>query len=610
MTSGLIVLALLVAYIYARQQTALEAREQVTEDLVVRLQLVTKRAELSEFPLSNTKSWDQLADDLGLAAGCRVSFIDRRGRVLGDSMVSLERLSQLDSHSERPEVIAALRGRTEAVERYSNTTGRNMLYVAAPWRGRGATLGVVRLALPMTQVEAALNSLLRVLLVAAVIALVVGLIVSLFAAQIASRGIRSLIQVAAQMEEGNLNIIVDKTSGGEVAELGQALERQARSLAQVIRVLRRERDIFDSILTGMKEGVLYLDADAKIVMVNPALRDMLLMTSEVKGKRIEDLIGETEFNEMLDALYDIGSESEEDEEDEAPRIIQGELKIGGLKPAILRVRAQRVEGEHGGVVAVFLDLTETRRLENMRKEFVANVSHELRTPITSIRSASETLQRVSDSRPDIMPRFLDIIDRNAERLFALVEDVLDLSRIESRQFSMSIVSLDVAEAFEKTASLFYDRLQKRGIQLLVSQSEPLWVRADRRGLEHVLTNLTDNAVKYAGVDTMIELSAEAAQGVVVLRVKDNGVGINEKHLSRLFERFFRVDAGRSREEGGTGLGLSIVKHLVESMGGKVSVSSKVGEGTCFSIELTQAGRTDGDAQLPPSARGALLSTGG
>jgi two-component system, OmpR family, phosphate regulon sensor histidine kinase PhoR len=238
---------------------------------------------------------------------------------------------------------------------------------------------------------------------------------------------------------------------------------------------------------------------------------------------------------------------------------------------------------------VFVDVTETRRLEALRREFVANVSHELRTPVTTIRSAAETLHLTLETDLGMAAKFTDIIDRNATRLQTLVEDLLDLSRIESRKYSLSLVPVRLGEFFQNIARLQEELAQKRRVTVKIEVPDGLPpVRADRNALERVLTNLVDNAIKYAGEGRQVVLRAEPSAGQLLVSVIDNGPGIEERHLSRIFERFYRVDAGRSRDVGGTGLGLSIVKHLVESMGGSVGVESQVGRGTQFLVRLPLA----------------------
>jgi two-component system, OmpR family, phosphate regulon sensor histidine kinase PhoR len=265
----------------------------------------------------------------------------------------------------------------------------------------------------------------------------------------------------------------------------------------------------------------------------------------------------------------------------------GEVELAGLKPRRLLVRAIGLRGEErGGLLAVFVDVTDVRRLESLRRDFVSNASHELRTPVSSILSAAETLRDMAPADPRASLRFVDIIFRNAERLKRLVDDLLELSRIESREFQLRCDVGDAGDAIHHVFSLFRERADKKKIRLVARLAPKLpEVVFDRQALEAVLSNLVDNAVKYCPEGASITVSAGAEGDHVRISVEDTGPGVESKHLPRLFERFYRVDAGRSREVGGTGLGLSIVKHLVEAMQGSVGVSSVVGQGTTFYFTL-------------------------
>jgi len=319
--------------------------------------------------------------------------------------------------------------------------------------------------------------------------------------------------------------------------------------------------------------VLLLDRSGHIYVLNPSLREMLLVGPDSVGKTVLEVVRHAELKELLDQ----GRRSLEP--------VTREIEFGNLQPRRLLVRAAQLPGDQGGLLAVFVDVTEVRRLESLRREFVANVSHELRTPVTAVRSAAETLQNAAADDPVAARAFIGIIERNAERLHDLVEDLLDLSRIESRGLKLNIEALEVDGVYDQVLSLFSERAAKRGTVLENEAEEDLpRVLADRRALEHVLTNLVDNAVKYCPNAT-IRLRAVAHEQSIELLVEDNGPGIEQRHLPRLFERFYRVDAGRSRDIGGTGLGLSIVKHMVEAMGGTVHVESTPQVGTRFGVVL-------------------------
>jgi len=578
---GLIGLSVLIAYGYSSRQAERVAKAEIENALQVRLALLAHQMEAQDLSAFATTDWDPMADSLGNVAKTRVTVIAADGTVLGDSKVDRAALAEVDNHRSRPEVEAALRGGVGKADRLSETTGRWMFYIAAPLHFGDRVVGVVRLAVPTTTIDASLEALRRVLVVAATLALSLSLVVAVVFVQVLSVRLTGLTGAAKRMAAGDLSVRARIPGGGELSQLGDALDHLARSLSTTLGDLREERDRIAGILSSMEEGVLFLDEAGKVVLVNPALRKMLLLSGDPMGRSLLEVVRHAELKEMVDAAFD-----GELDEDEGVGAIQGEIRIGGLLPRQLLVRIQRLEGAAAGVVGVFMDVTENRRLENLRREFVANVSHELRTPVTSIRSAAETLGGDAVLTSDMAKRFVDIIDRNATRLQSLVEDLLDLSRIESRQFSLTLGALDPVQVIHHIASLFEDRAGRRPVTLEVQLSGPLpSVRADRKALEHVISNLVDNAVKYAGAGKRVVLSAKQEGDSVEFSVEDDGVGIEPKHLPRLFERFYRVDAGRSRDVGGTGLGLAIVKHLVESMQGTVRVQSEVGKGTTFFVRL-------------------------
>jgi two-component system phosphate regulon sensor histidine kinase PhoR len=304
--------------------------------------------------------------------------------------------------------------------------------------------------------------------------------------------------------------------------------------------------------------------------MNAALRSMLLVSADPVGKNMLHVIRNADLSEMVERARG-GSASEM------------ELELSGLVSKRVLVRASALEREPGSVLAVLVDLTELRKLESVRRDFVANASHELRSPLTSIRAAAETLESAYDD-PDSARRFVELIVRNAERLQNLVDDMLALSRIEAREVQLASEVLDANAVAERVVSQHSPRAQLKRIALSYQPGMPA-VRADRRALEHVLGNLIDNALKYCPEGAQVRVGASRDNGFVRLSVCDNGPGIAPRHLERLFERFYRVDAGRSRELGGTGLGLAIVKHLVEAMGGTVAVQSRVGAGSTFSFTL-------------------------
>jgi two-component system phosphate regulon sensor histidine kinase PhoR len=569
---GVIIVSVVVAYGYSSNRLERELTERVRAELIVRAKLVALGAESSYALWEDHARWRELAHDLGNRTKADVTLLRKDGTLLGDSR------DRDDSagFGARPEVQQALE-RAGEEPGYASVLDGHTLVVAVPFKRADEYAGVVRVALPLTEVDAALAELGQTLSMATALALAAAIVVSTLAAELASRTARSLTEVARRMADGDLSTRARQTGDDEFGELGRALDQLAKNLSRTLGELREERDRLGGILSGMQEGVLLLDATGHISVLNPSLREMLLVGPDSVGKTVLELVRHAELKELLD----LGRRSID--------AVTREIEIGNLQPRRLLVRAAQLHGDQGGLLAVFVDVTEVRRLESMRREFVANVSHELRTPVTAVRSAAETLQNAASEDPAATRAFLGIIERNAERLHDLVEDLLDLSRIESRGLKLNIEPLELDAVYDQVLSLFSERAEKRGTSLEHDLPENLpAVLADRRALEHVLTNLVDNAVKYCPAGTRIRLHAMTEPDGVELIVEDNGPGIEARHLPRLFERFYRVDAGRSRDIGGTGLGLSIVKHLVEAMDGTVRVESTPRVGTKFGVSLKTA----------------------
>jgi two-component system, OmpR family, phosphate regulon sensor histidine kinase PhoR len=403
------------------------------------------------------------------------------------------------------------------------------------------------------------------------------------------RPIREIARTATAMADGDLTIRASVESDDEIGRLGDALNRLGRDLSRQIDELRGERDLLSGILDGMGEGVLVVDRDDRVVLANQALRGMASIGDGAIGQLVLEGIRNATLQEALTAARD------------QKESVVREIELGRLFPRRLLVRVSRLpqrngEGEKAegqrqerGLIAVFHDVTDLRRLETIRTDFVANVSHELRTPVTAISTAAETLLGGALADPKDAAEFVDVIDRHAQRLRHLVDDLLDLSKLESKGFRLALADVDLQGMVSHTVKLAQDPAGRRRVDIRMGSMAGIKVRADRRALEQVVMNLLDNAIKYAGEGAHVTLAAAArGGGEVELSVADDGVGISPAHLGRLFERFYRVDTGRSRELGGTGLGLSIVKHLVELMGGTIRVESSPGKGATFTIRLKDA----------------------
>ena len=575
---GLIAVCVAVAFLFlgAAIDRFLTQREE--QHLRVRAAGVAHAATLAGLADHDLAAWDALADGLAATTEARVTIAGRDGTVWGDSELAADQLARVENHAARAEIRAALDRGTGSATRHSTTLGRRMMYVAASFpAGAARPVGVVRLALPLTTVDEAVARMRWLLALAALLALGVAVGLSWLAAHWTGRSVRGATATARKLAAGDLTARTRSADADEVGELARALDGLADSLSTTLGALRSERDLLQGVLQGMTEGVLLLDADGRIVLVNAALRVSLLLDADVVGKLQLEAIRHAGLRDLLEAARRSSSPS------------AGEIEVEGLKPRRFLVHVSRTQDDAAGLLAVFVDVTDLRRLETIRKDFVANVSHELRTPVAAVRSAAETLRGAMERDPVAAVRFAEIIERNAERLQRLVDDLLDLSRIESREYRPNLEPLDVAAVVQQVLGLHRERAEARKLRFASELPAELpAVRADRRALEQILSNLVDNAVKYCPAGAVVTVRAAVEGDRLRFAVEDTGPGIEAQHLPRLFERFYRVDTGRSRELGGTGLGLSIVKHLVEAMGGTVGIDSTPGKGTTFRFALPRA----------------------
>lgn len=574
---SLVALSTLIFLAYARADLEAKTVHRIEEELGVRLALGVLEVKPAMTEEPGFSGWQQLCERLARASKTRVTVIRRDGLVVGDSGLPIQEMSHMENHRLRPEVQDALRRGLGLSRRHSSTVEHDLLYIASPIGPKERPFGVLRMALELGDVTREVAYVQRGIGIGAMIALLLSLGMASLAAVWASRATRQLTEVARRMSHGELNTQIPQLGDDEFGELGRTLGQLARSLSGTLGELRLERDRMAGILTRMSEGVLLLDEEQHITLINPALREMLLLQDDCIGKSVLDVIRHADLKRLLDQVR--GSAEG----------MTHEIEISGLKPRRLLVHVAPV-GSAGGVFAVAFDVTEMRRLESVRRDFVANVSHELRTPVTAIRSAAETIRDVAVNDVAALPRFTDIIARNAERLGNLVDDLLDLSRIESREIQIVREELDVSKLLSQVVALFRERAEKRQLNLIleVPPNSPRII-GDRKALEHILTNLVDNAVKYSGSGAVIRVRAVPTGTTLAFQIEDTGPGIAPEHLPRIFERFYRVDTGRSRELGGTGLGLSIVRNLVEAMGSHIDVESTIGIGTRFEFSVPIAG---------------------
>ena len=517
------------------------------------------------------------ADRLGKSYERRVTLIDASGRVLGDSDVPPENLPQVENHARRPEVRAALAGHTGSAIRRSATVGEPFLYVAVPSPGAGP-IAVVRVAEPLSVFAQVNASLLRLFGLFAALTLLVALVILFWLSGRQGARVKELERTAARLGRGELGARALERPDDELGRLGRAMNGMAAETRGRVEALERERDEREHILTHMTDGVALVDTANRVVHSNRRMAEILDLPAGASpapenGTPLAEFVRSPGLEELVaDARR-------------ADRPVETELRLWTPRPRMVRASATRLEaGGRQAVLLVLHDLTELELLARVRQEFVANVSHELRTPLTSIRGYAETLLEGGLDDHDHREGFVSVIREQAERLTAIVEDLLSLAELERPGAAPRREPFDLREVAARQVAAVRDRAEKAGLALALTPGPPVPLEADPRLIEQVLANLLDNAIKYTergGVTVRV-----GRQGREVwCEVEDTGTGIPQEDEPRIFERFYRVDKARSREKGGTGLGLSIVKHIVLLHGGTVSVRSMLGHGSTFRFDL-------------------------
>lgn len=519
---------------------------------------------------------------LGREAGLRLTLIDAQGLVLADSECDgPEALGALENHATRPEVQEALRTGHGTDFRESASVGGAYAYFARRVTRGGATLGVVRAAMPMELLENELDSLRGVVMTYSLAAVPAILLLSYAVASHLARPVLTINDAAQALAHGDYGRRAFVTNRDELGTLADSFNRLSRVLGDQFAALRESGERQALVLGGMIEGVIAIDKDERVVFANGAAGKLFgFLPPQAEGRPLLESVRNHTLHQAVSQSLASGE----------PKRLEMEWQGGGER-LVLAVQISPLPGRPSqGAVVVLHDTTELRRLETIRQEFVANVSHELKTPLSSIKAYAETLLNGALHDQENATRFLQRIDEQADRLTALIHDLLSLARIESEQQPFEIGPIAVSEAVAACLEDYRPAAGAKQIELAVEAQDPqLCVNADAEGLRVILNNLVDNAVKYTpeGGRVTIRWGADRP-GFARLEVSDTGMGIPADQLPRVFERFYRVDKARSRELGGTGLGLSIVKHLVQAFGGAVSATSKLGRGTTFRIVLPTA----------------------
>ena len=506
---------------------------------------------------------DSLADAAGVALAHRVTLVTTDGRVVGDSEFDEPALSRLENHAARPEISNALRADTGSSVRESPSAGDEEIYAAVR-----TSLGVARVSFPTRAQELIVDRLQRDVLVVSVGATLLALLLSAVFARSVTRPVLELRDDAKAIAAGDLERRPGLNVGGEVGELATAFHQLAEQLSTRLRALEADDALLRALMDSLNEGAVAFDSRQQVVHLNAQARRLLGVRDEVpfpadrlpRERALRSVIGAAIAGEAIDGL---------------------ELALLG-RTVTLTARPLA----SGGAVLALFDLTPLRRLETVRSDFVANVSHELKTPLTVIGGFAETLGD-DTMEPAVRRQFAAAILSNTRRMQRIVDDLLDLSRIESGGWTPNPASIGIESLATEVLGNARGLSDAKGVDLRIDvEPKSMVVEADPTALRQVLTNLVDNAVRHTSSGEVVVRARPSGEGVT-LSVQDTGAGIRAEHLARIFERFYRVDSGRSRDQGGTGLGLAIVKHLVEAHGGRVSATSELEQGTTIDVWFPQ-----------------------
>jgi two-component system, OmpR family, phosphate regulon sensor histidine kinase PhoR len=539
-------------------------RSEIERNLVQKTQLLAHRVETDR----TGHSLADIAAQEAQAANARVTIIDPTGKVLADSQTGAGATEDI---SQRKEFAAALAGHVGTDQRRSATIGVPFLYIAVPVSG-----GAVRLAYPLSDVEAVSAQVRRPMELASILAFLFALLVAAVAAHWTARRLERIVDVAARIAEGDLQARILEHSQDEIGRVARAIDKTARRVEHSFAAVVSSQRQLETLLNSMQDAVIAVSADGVVQWANQPMDRIVRQGTRLQQPVVETIRDPDFLNTVKEAIS-----TREVKTARATSVVPGRAYDVTAAPL-----------PDGGAVAVLRDLTETERVEKTRRDFIANVSHELRTPLTSIQGYAETLLDGASDSSGPSREFLEIIRKNSGRMARLTEDLLTLARVESGETRFEVEPVPPVELLHDAEENFREIARNHGIDLQIKDSPPAeslpLVLADREAIHQVFSNLIDNALKYGASGGRIILGARAVPHAVEFSVQDFGAGIASEHLPRLFERFYRVDKARSRESGGTGLGLAIAKHIMLAHGGTIRAESELAHGSSFLFTLPTA----------------------
>jgi two-component system, OmpR family, phosphate regulon sensor histidine kinase PhoR len=550
--------------------------EQTSVDLGSRAGLIRHQVS-PHFASVKISALKRLAETLGQSGAQRITLILPDGTVIGDSE---EDPTRMDNHADRPEVKDALAGQTGSSVRYSHTVKANLMYVAFPVYKDSSLSGVVRLSIPLTVIDEALEGMLWKIILAGLLIALAATPVSLYISRRISRPLSEMKDNAERFASGQLDSRIRVDGPEDVILLAEALNAMAAQLDDRIHTVTAQRNEQEAILSSMVEGVIAVDSNQNILSLNRVAAKLMGIQPEfAQGQPVQAVIRNSQLQEFVKSTL---ASEETVEQDIMFHREEGEQVFKVIGTALRDFKLSPI-----GAVIVLNDVTRLKRLETMRRDFVANVSHELKTPITSIKGFVETLLSGAMDKTEDSKRFLGIVASQADRLNAIIEDLLVLSRLEQDAENVEIVieQSELKPVLEMAIQACIPKAEEKKIRVELDCPESVAVQINPQLLEQAVINLVDNAIKYSLPSTQVRVDVLADEEKITVAVTDEGRGIAREHFPRLFERFYRVDSDRSREMGGTGLGLAIVKHIAQVHGGTVGVDSSVGKGSTFRIQF-------------------------